>query len=96
MTATTEDIRTFAAIAIKTRATPHSNPTAKKKSVVNTGGMTRIEVRERLNAQTADAWSLGRLTAVLEALVAKGAMGKSRDGSTYRVRSWERMQEAAR
>lgn len=96
MTAPAEDIRRFATIAIRTRATPHSNPTAKKKSVVNTGGMTRIEVRERLDAQIADAWSLDRLTAVLEALVATGAMGKARDGSTYRVRSWERMQEAAR
>lgn len=96
MSADPQDIRTFAGIAILTRATAKSPNRVKRASLVNSSGMTRIEIRQRLDAQMSISWSLDRLGAVLEALCASGALGKSRDGSTYRVRSWERMQEAAR
>lgn len=83
------DVRTFARVAIGTRASPLSSPRQKRAAVVSTADMRRHDILARLEKAGIE-WTLARLTPVLADLVARGAMLATRSGG-YRAKDWDIM-----
>lgn len=87
-----DDLQTFARIAIATRASRYTGVSVKARSVTAIDGISSGEIQHRLRRYHAQDWSWERIKAVIAALVEAGALVLSKASrGGYKVASWDIM-----
>lgn len=84
------DIAAFARVCIASRGVRTRGTRGSQTSVTSTDGIGRLDIQIRLRRFHSLDWSFERVTAVVDALVARGGLVASRrQGGGYQPLDWE-------